>query len=212
MKPEELSNWFLCPDVKEAVGSWVFLQVTFTGSVVLCGRFVVGGSLWEPLDVRCAQHLRIHLALTHVFQTLLDGSGQVHVGLVDAGSFDDSKARHHLNHLHTGFPVTKKKKSGLFTWRLIDVWKKKKEKKENLMRLLQCQVRLAVSLSHSRHLKIGAQFLCIVHPHVPADAVGPGLVAHGYDANRGMALSCNATLVFTNTKTSGTSFRISNNN
>lgn len=130
MKPEELSNWFLCPDVKEAeaVGSWVFPQVTFTGSVVLCGRFVVGGSLWEPLDVRCAQHLRIHLALAHVFQTLLDGSGQVHVGLVDAGSFDDSKARHHLNHLHTGLPVTKKK-SGLFTWRLWWMFENKKKKK-----------------------------------------------------------------------------------
>lgn len=147
MKPEELSNWFLCPDVKEAVGSWVFLQVTFTGSVVLCGRFVVGGSLWEPLDVRCAQHLRIHLALAHVFQTLLDGSGQVHVGLVDAGSFDDSKARHHLNHLHTGFPVTKKKKSGLFTWRLIDVWKKKKEKKENLMRWGKKKTLAALTMS-----------------------------------------------------------------
>lgn len=130
MKPEELSNWFLCPDVKEAeaVVSWVFPQVTFTGSVVLCGRFVVGGSLWEPLDVRCAQHLRIHLALAHVFQTLLDGSGQVHVGLVDAGSFDDSKARHHLNHLHTGFPVTKKKKWLVDVPTLMDVWKKKKRK------------------------------------------------------------------------------------
>lgn len=110
--------------MKEAVGLWVLPLVTFTGSVIPCGRFVLWGFLWEAIDVRCAQHLRINLALAHVFQTLLHGSSQVHVGLVDAGSLDDSKARHHLNHLHTGLPVTEK--SGLFASQLWRMFEKKK--------------------------------------------------------------------------------------
>lgn len=54
---------------------------------------------------------------------------------------------------------------------------------------LLCQVCLAMRLTHSCHLEIRAQFLCIVHPHVPGDAMGPGLVAHSYDTNRGWIFS-----------------------
>lgn len=52
-------------------------------------------------------------------------------------------------------------------------------------RHLLCQVCLAVRLTHSCHLEIGAKFLGIVHPHVPGDTMGPGLVAHSYDADKG---------------------------
>lgn len=47
---------------------------------------------------------------------------------------------------------------------------------------LQGQIGLAMRLAYPCHLQIRAQFLCIIHPHVPGDAMGPGLIAHSYNS------------------------------
>lgn len=51
-------------------------------------------------------------------------------------------------------------------------------------RHVQGQVSFAMRLADSCHLQIWAQFLCIIHPHISGDTMGPGLVAHSYDPVR----------------------------
>lgn len=128
--------------------------------------------------------MSVNLRIVQIFQPLLDSSSQIHVRLIDAGSLNHSEARHHLNHLHACISVAKKREeeeSGFhnmtdevntilgFTVQHLHV---------------QGQVSFAMRLAYSCHLQIRAQFLCVIHPHVSGDTMGPGLIAHSYDSVR----------------------------
>lgn len=79
---------------------------TFIQNRTISRCFQFSGTSRVTLNVGRLQEFGVDLSTGHSFQTLLYGRSQIHVCLVDAGSLNHSKAGHHVNHLHTGIPVT----------------------------------------------------------------------------------------------------------
>lgn len=63
----------------------------------------------KALDASALQKLRVNPWYFQILHSFLDTAGEVHVGFVNAGSLNDCKSGHDLNHFHTGLPVTGKK-------------------------------------------------------------------------------------------------------